>query len=274
MLENDTDEQTSGRRIRCRVAYDGSGYAGWQFQPGAVTVQGMLETALREVTGETVRVTGAGRTDAGVHAVGQVAHWDMLSSLEPPVLERALNARLPEDIRVRQLDETEADFHARFSAIARQYRYRILDRNWPESVLERSLAWLRPLVRLNFEALTACAAALPGEHDFSAFQRGGSDTPHNRCRVTRASWERNAYGLTFCVRADRFLRSMVRMLVGAMVAVAAGKATREEFSAALQEYSHWQRAVPAPACGLTLVRVDYPAEFNFDDNWEDSCAVP
>ncbi|MCE5272756.1 tRNA pseudouridine(38-40) synthase TruA [bacterium] len=270
MLDNTSDEQPIIRRIRCRVSYDGSGYAGWQFQPGAATVQGALETALLEVTGETVRVTGAGRTDAGVHSVGQVAHWDSRSVLEPAVLERALNARLPEDIRVRQLGETVADFHARFSATARQYRYRITERQHPESVLERNRAWLLPLGRLDFESLDACAAILPGEHDFSAFQRGGSDTAHNRCRIDMARWERDAHGRVFHVQADRFLRSMVRMLVGAMVAVSEGKASHEEFTAALDEKSHWMRAVPAPACGLTLVRVDYPSEFNFDDNWEDS----
>jgi tRNA pseudouridine38-40 synthase len=271
MQEVLSEKEKTARRLRCRVAYDGTGYAGWQYQPGAPTVQGTLERAILAVTGETVRVTGAGRTDSGVHATGQMAHWDTLSDIEPAVLERALNARLEQDIRVRDLGVAEPGFHARFSACAREYSYSVFEKSLPESVLRRRFAWVRSLKRLDSGCLNDCASTLNGEHDFSAFHRGGSDTKHNRCLISLARWEHSGSSKVFYVRADRFLRGMVRMLVGAVVATAEGKAAPEAFTAAFERKSHWLRAVPAPACGLTLIRVDYPGDFDINADREECC---
>lgn len=272
MRETLPGEERTSRRLHCRVAYDGTGYAGWQYQPGPPTVQGALEEAILAVTGEKVRVTGAGRTDAGVHATGQTAHWDTLSGIEPAVLERALNARLEKDIRVRDLGVAVPGFHARFSACSREYSYCIVDKDLPESVLRRGFAWVRPLERMDSGCLDDCARLLDGDRDFSGFHRGGSDTEHNRCRISLAQWEHLGSMKVFHVRADRFLRGMVRMLVGAMVAVAGGKASSGDFAAALGRKNHWFRAVPAPACGLTLVRVDYPSEFGIKNDREERCS--
>lgn len=272
MQEAPAGQEKAPRRLCCRVAYDGTGYAGWQYQPGAQTVQGALERAILSVTGDKVRVTGAGRTDAGVHATGQTAHWDTLSDIEPAVLERALNARLEQDIRVRDLGVAAHGFHARFSACSREYSYTIVDKNMPESVLRRRFAWVRPLDRMDSGRLDDCASLLEGEHDFSGFHRGGSYTAHNRCLISLARWEHFGGMKVFNVRADRFLRGMVRMLVGAMVAAAERKASPEAFAAALEQKNHWFRAVPVPACGLILVRVDYPGGFDIKNDREAYCA--
>lgn len=254
-------EQAGSRRFRCKAAYDGSGYAGWQFQPDVRTVQGEIETALARVTGEQTRVSGAGRTDTGVHSVGQVAHWDSCTSLDVPELERALNAVLDKDIRLYDLQAVPAEFHARYSAIRREYRYYLTDSGRPDSVLKRRHAWLFPLESLDPEILDRAAACLDGELDFSAFSKTGTVTRSNLCRIDLSVWEREEAEMTFTIRADRFLRGMVRMLVGGMVAVAANHAGLEEFRAALREKRHWKPAMPAPARGLTLMRVEYPEPF-------------
>jgi tRNA pseudouridine38-40 synthase len=246
------------RRLRLTVAYDGTGYAGWQFQSGEPTVQGQIEAALREILQENPRVTGAGRTDAGVHALGQVAHFETQSPLGAEKLEKALNALLPSAIRVRGLTEAESGFHARYSALSRVYRYEIVDPGLPESVLLARTHWVRRTAAVDPGKLEECAGLLGGEHDFFTFSKTGTARLHDRCRVLRAVWQTDPGRLGFEIEADRFLRGMVRMLVGAMLAVAERRAPVEEFRQALDIPGRWLRAVPAPACGLVLVRVIYP----------------
>ncbi|MBN2289612.1 MAG: tRNA pseudouridine(38-40) synthase TruA, partial [Candidatus Glassbacteria bacterium] len=165
-MENQAESKTGGRRIRLTVAYDGTGYLGWQYQPNGPTVQGELENALSSLQAGQGRVIGAGRTDAGVHALGQVAHFDTDSRLDCRVLERALNSLLPRDIRVREVMETGPAFHARYSASARCYRYSLADQGLPESVLLRRTCWVRQTALPGRELLDRCAGLLVGKHDF------------------------------------------------------------------------------------------------------------
>lgn len=254
---NDSDSKSLQRRIRLTVAYDGTVYRGWQFQPGEPTIQGCLEQALAKIIGEEVRVTGAGRTDTGAHALGQAAHFDTLSKLPAEIIERALNATLPGDIRVRCLAEADESFHARYSALWKIYRYGIVDKQLPESVFLGRTNWLCN-TDVDPETLSRCCLALPGEHDFFTFSRKEQARENHLCRVYEASWKKEQTSLSFEIKADRFLRGMVRMLVGGMIAVAAHRASVEDFSNALSSPGRWRMAVPAPACGLTLVQVKYP----------------
>ena len=257
--ENGDLNESPKRRIRLTVAYEGTDYLGWQYQPNGPTVQGALESALSEVLSESIRVTGAGRTDAGVHALGQVAHFDTDSRLASEVIERALNARLPRDIRVRKVKETGSDFHARYSASAKFYRYCLADPCLPESVLLRRTHWIRSTEFSRPELLQECAVLLAGEHDFFTFSRSESHRKHHLCEVFRADWVVDEGKLAFEIEANRFLRRMVRMLLGAILAVAEERTGLEDFRRALEVPGRMPLAVPAPAAGLTLVRVEYPA---------------
>ena len=249
-------ESSESRRIRFTVAYDGSAYSGWQLQPAKATVQGRLEQALEKILGAKVRVTGAGRTDAGVHALGQVAHFDTTRPLSAGVIQRALNATLPSDIRVRETVEAPESFHARYSALRKFYRYRIARRGLPgEPFLSRD-HWLYDHDP-DYGLLENCCSLITGEHDFFTFSRQEGARKNHLCRVYQAHWEKEADTLTFEISANRFLRGMVRMLAGAMLAVAEGRADLEEFREALSRPGRWLKAVPAPAQGLTLVKVQY-----------------
>ena len=245
------------RRLRMTVAYDGTDYSGWQYQPTGQTIQGRIEEALSGILQARVKITGAGRTDAGVHALGQVAHFDTLSELPVKVIQRALNAILPEDIRVISMAEVNESFHARYSAIWKLYRYLIADGSLPEALFLRRTSWVRA-TDLDENTLTECASLIEGEHDFFSFSKKEGSRQNRRCRVYSAGWTRSEGSFCFEIKADRYLRAMVRMLVGGMVAVAEGKADVEEFRLALEKPGRWLKAVPAPACGLTLVEVGYP----------------
>ena len=249
-------EASESRRIRFSAAYDGTGYSGWQFQPVKATDQGCLEQALEKILGEKVRVTGAGRTDAGVHALGQVAHFDTSRTMSAEVIQRALNATLPPEIRVRDTSEAPESFHARYSALWKLYRYRIARRGLPAEPFLSRTHWLYDHDP-DYGLLENCGPLITGEHDFFTFSRQEGARKNHLCRVYQAHWEKDADTLTFEITANRFLRGMVRMLVGAMLAVAEGRADLEEFREALSRPGRWLKAVPAPAQGLILVEVHY-----------------
>ncbi|MEA2062302.1 MAG: tRNA pseudouridine(38-40) synthase TruA [Gemmatimonadota bacterium] len=254
-------EETQKKRIRLTVAYDGTDYRGWQSQPEGNTIQDALEQVLKQVLAEPVRVTGAGRTDTGVHATGQSAHFDTSSRLGCSEIERALNALLPSDIRVRELTLATDDFHARYSATARSYRYCLAEENLPECVLLRRTHWVRPLRLARPELLHECAGLVAGEHDFFTFSKGESHRDHHLCAVYSAGWTDGQDRLTFEIRANRYLRRMIRMLLGAMLAVAETRADLEDFRHGLKVPGRMKLAVPAPGAGLTLIRVEYPDSF-------------
>jgi tRNA pseudouridine38-40 synthase len=260
-------------RYRVTLAYDGTDFHGWQAQPasGARTVQGVVEEALaRLAAGRRVRVAGAGRTDAGVHAWGQVASFDLPRDMAPPELARALNALLPGDLRVLDAAAAPPDFHARRSALAKSYRY-VLDAGGVRLPSRRRIAGWVPW-RLDRDRVIEAAALFLGRHDFASLASSGGSVKTSVRTVTgsRASFLEGPAAadallpaapgatLVYDVTADGFLRRMVRSMVGGLVAAGRGAHTAEELARALAARD--RRAWPAPAepAGLVLVSVRYP----------------
>jgi len=239
---------------RVEIAYDGTRFRGWAAQPGLRTVQGELEEALERVLGERVRLTVAGRTDAGVHALAQVASFDV-GREPPPELARALNALTGPDLAVTGLAATPG-FDARRAARSRRYRYRV-ETSTTASPFERGRALHWPH-RLDREALDACAALLPGRHDFTAFTP--TETEHVRFErdVLDAGWRPQREGvLAFEIEADAFLRNMVRALVGTMLEVGGGRRDPAGFRRLLDGAPRAQAGPTAPPHGLYLIAVRY-----------------
>jgi tRNA pseudouridine38-40 synthase len=239
------------------IAYDGAGFSGWAVQPGQRTVQGEIETALERLFGEPVGLTVAGRTDAGVHALGQVASFTT-DHPPPGALARALNALTGPDVAITAADSADDGFDARRSALSRRYRYRV-ETGAPPNPFERgrALAWPR---RLERDALDACAIALLGEHDFTAFTP--TETYHQRFerRILDAAWSDEPGSeriLRFEIEADAFMRSMVRALVGTMLEVGAGRRSQEDFVSLLAGAPREAAGETAPAHGLYLLGVSY-----------------
>jgi len=233
------------------VAYDGTAYAGFQVQPNAPTVQGELERVLAVICGEPVRITGAGRTDAGVHASGQVIDLRTTSDLAAAELERGVNALLPEDIAISDLEPAADHFHARFSATGRTYEYRIRNAAVRDPLRVRREHW-HPGA-LDVGQMRAAAAHLVGRHDFAAFAAGES----GERTVKRAEWVSEGDILRFEIEADAFLRGMVRGIVGTLVWVGRGKLTVAAFAAVLAARDRTLAGPSAPAKGLCLVAVGY-----------------
>ncbi|MDR7545107.1 MAG: tRNA pseudouridine(38-40) synthase TruA [Armatimonadota bacterium] len=243
------------RRVALVIEYDGTAYAGWQRQPNVPTVQMALEEVLARITQAPCPVTAAGRTDAGVHAVGQVAHLDTGTRLGPDALRDALNALLPPDIIVRRALEVAADFHARRDARLRIYRYVVLSRAQPSAFLRR-YAYHVPTA-LCLESMRAGAQALLGRHDFVAFRVAGTATSSTVCEMRAVRIEARGDLVIFTVAADRFLRQMVRRVVGSLLLVGQGSLAPDAIGAILRSMDGAQAAPPAPAHGLYLAHVEY-----------------
>lgn len=244
------------RRLRLLVAYDGAGFHGWQRQPGRRTVQGELEAQLSAVLEEPVTVRGAGRTDAGCHARGQVASFDTASRLPAGALPPRLHRRLPADLRVREAREAAPDFDARRSATARRYAYRLLAE---DDVLLSRFAW-RPPRRIDGDALARAVEPLAGEHDCAAFQSAGSTPVATVCRVEHAAWRPWEGGMCLDIVADHFLYHMVRTIVGTALAFSAAPDPAAAMRACLASRDRRRAGPTAPAHGLCLERVYYPGE--------------
>ena len=243
-------------RVKAIVAYDGTGYSGFQRQSNANSIQAALEAALAELFGAAVPVSGSGRTDAGVHAAGQVVAFEVLWRHELASLHRAMNALLPEAIAVLSLEAAPDDFDPRRDARSRWYRYRIYNAPVRDPLSNRySLHVPRAL---DVEAMQAAAASLLGWHDFSAF--GSPPQGANAIReVLRAEWQQVGAWLTFDIIANAFLFRMVRMLVGTMLRVGYGALTPQRFAEILQTQNRSGAGPAARACGLTLMAVQYDA---------------
>jgi tRNA pseudouridine38-40 synthase len=249
-------------RVRLDVAYDGTDFSGWAAQPDRRTVAGVLGTALDTLLPRWTGMTVAGRTDAGVHATGQVCHidapadaWQAFSG----TLVRRLAALLPADVRVRAASEVPGDFDARFSALGRGYEYRVTDAAYGADPLRRrdTLAWPRPL---DLDRLNEAAAGLAGEHDFAAYCRRKEYATTVRA-VRRLDWRREPDGvLVAAVEADAFCQAMVRSLVGALLAVGAGRRPVSWPAHLLSRRERANEVVVAPPHGLTLIRVSYPSD--------------
>jgi tRNA pseudouridine38-40 synthase len=243
-------------RFRVTLAYDGTDFLGWQIQAGGRTVQGVLEQALARLAGgERVIVSGAGRTDAGVHALGQVAGFNLPRDIGPEDLQRALNGLLDHDVRVLDVEPAPPGFHARKSAVSKLYRYELDCGGLPLPQRRRYAGW-HP-TRLDEAAVAGAAALFLGRHDFTSLaSAGGSATTFVRT-VTRSEARFGERGMVYEVEASGFLRKMVRSMVGGLVAAGTGATRVEALGAALAARDREAWPAPAAARGLTLVRVDY-----------------
>jgi tRNA pseudouridine38-40 synthase len=255
------------RNVAMLVEYDGTEFHGWQRQARARTAAGTLETALAPLLGHDVRLVGAGRTDRGVHAVGQVANFMTSSSRSLAELLKALNATLPTDVTVRQLREVPKDFHARYDATSRRYRYRVSLRR---RSVGRAYCWevQAPLV---FDLMQEAAEALVGRWDFRSFCVRPAEAKSLECTVMEARWVRQPGYLVFDIEADRFLHRMVRCLVGALVDVGLGRIGPPEVASLLQQNRGGRAGSTAPASGLILYSVRYPVPdlFGFEEGGVD-----
>jgi tRNA pseudouridine38-40 synthase len=243
------------RTLKLTLQYDGTDYAGWQRQPNGVSVQELVERALEPIEGHPVTVVGAGRTDAGVHALAQVASVDIESGIETAAIGRALNATLPADVRVTAAEEAPAGFNARFSATGKAYEYRI----WTGPFVppfERRYVWHVPQP-LDIDRMREAAASLVGTHDFSAFRAAGSDVATSERTIHDLRIAADGARVTISVSGNGFLRHMVRSIAGTLVEVGLGRRPAPSVSAALASRERAQAGPTAPARGLFLVRVEY-----------------
>jgi tRNA pseudouridine38-40 synthase len=246
----------ASRWLKLTVAYDGTAYAGWQIQPREPTVQAALETAWQEITREQVRMMAAGRTDAGVHALGQVAGVATDSQLTAADLQRGLNAVLPEDVAVVALEEAPANFHATHDAKQKTYRYQIHNGRTPE-VFHRRYVWHYPQP-LDAEKMHAAAQALLGKHDFASFESAGSERPDSVRTLFAVSVNREANDrITIEVTGDGFLYNMVRAIVGTLIEVGKGAHDAAWVAEVLASCDRRRAGQTAPPHGLFLVSVEY-----------------
>ncbi len=241
--------------LKLTLEYDGSNYSGWQLQPRHDSIQGRIEAALEKIFAAPVRVFGAGRTDAGVHARGQVASMTIPRPFDPNELRRALNAMLPADIVVRDLVAAPDSFDPRHDARSRVYEYRVLNRK-VASAFEYRYSWL---VRdeLDLAAMNESAQVFVGEHDFAAFRSLGSEVKSTVRRVIASGWTRDADVLTYVIEANSFLRHMVRAMVAAMVDAGRGRLDAAEIAIILEGRDRHAAPANAPPGGLYLVEVRY-----------------
>ena len=243
-------------RYKLTIEYDGAPFCGWQIQADQTTVQGVLTAAIEALSGDKVLVQGAGRTDAGVHARAQVAHVDLTKEWDTDTVRDALNAHLrPHPIAVILAERVADDFDARFSAIKRHYRYRIVNRR-ADLALERGRAWRlsRPL---DHEAMHAAAQRLVGRHDFTTFRHVDCQAKSPVKTLDRLDVMRQGEELSICASARSFLHSQVRSMVGALAFVGEGRWSADDLSAALAARDRTACAPVAPPEGLYLVQVDY-----------------
>ncbi len=241
------------QRCKLTIRYDGTHYSGWQSQPDQPTVQEEINTALSRIFGLEITVAGQGRTDAGVHALGQTAHVDLPEKLPDLNITKALNSLLPEDIAVVKCEKVNVNFHSRFDAVSRQYCYRITTMRNP---VIRNHTWLieRDIDR---ELLNSCADLIEGTHDFVNFSKTDHEYGTTICTIEQASWIFDEEIITFTIRGNRFLRHLVRRLVGTMIKVSDGKRQLSGFEAMIRAPEMKIKGHSAPAGGLILEKVFY-----------------
>ena len=238
------------------VEYDGTAYHGWQRQKADRTIQGEIEQALKIMTGKSVSLAGSGRTDAGVHAMGQTASFRSDAGLGPDIYLKGLNSLLPNDILIRACESVDPEFHARYDVRSKMYQYRILNRDMP-SVMERHYVWH---IRrgLDVAAMQKAASCFVGEHDFKAFEGTGSPRSSTMRHVMRSEVKQTKDGhILFDIEADGFLRYMVRNILGTLVDVGMGRISKEDVTSILLSRDRSRASATAPARGLFLMKVKY-----------------
>lgn len=240
-------------RYKISVEFDGTNYSGWQKQPNSNTVEEEIENALSRILPQPVDVIGQGRTDSGVHAEEQVAHFDFPDDLDRDQLLYALLGVLPGDISIWDIQEVEADFHARFHAVSRRYRYQIARRRVP---LHQSTSEM-VLGDLDLELMHFCAQKIKGTHNFDSFTKPDNENPDSVCEVTCSEFSEDDPFLIYHIEANRFVRHMVRRLVGTMIEVGQGKRTTDNFLKMIEEPSKQKNGHGAAAKGLILEKVKY-----------------
>jgi len=244
------------KNFKLTIEYDGSAYHGWQRQSTRPTIQGTIEKALKTMTGRQITLIGSGRTDAGVHACGQIANFICETDLTPDIFQKGLNSLLPKDIVITACSEASQQFNARYDVKSKTYHYRILNRDLPAAI-GRQYAWYIPQ-KLDLNAMNRACGHIIGTHDFKSFEGTGSPRAHTRRHVIRADIvEKNAGDLIFKIEGIGFLRFMVRNIVGTLVDVGRGKITADDVKQILQSQDRKLAGATAPANGLFLVQVTY-----------------
>ena len=243
------------RNIKLTIEYDGTNYHGWQIQPNAITIQAAIQDALAKITKAQTQIIGAGRTDTGVHAAGQVANFHTDSQMLSTAFQKALNAILPQDIVIIDVEEVSTDFHARFSAVSRTYQYTILNRQYPSAFL-RSNAYFFPQPIDLQGADTACRSLI-GKRDFSSFQRSGSERINPICEIYECRCWQEEDLVYFKIEADAFLRGMVRAIVGTILKLHDKEDRVNQLHQILDARDRSGAGASAPPHGLSLLRVKY-----------------
>ena len=246
-------------RYKITLSYSGAPFCGWQVQPDAPSVQGALEDALGTLLGSPIGVTGAGRTDTGVNAKGYVAHFDTPSVIDNEQIRYKLNAILPRSIAVHSVDPVPDDFHARFSATKREYTYFL---NRVKDPFIQNFSYLYAYPCLDFDAMNRAASFLPGTRDFSCFEKTGADNRTSICTVFEAAWyKEDENRWYFRISADRFLRNMVRAIVGTLLEVGRGKRTAESVRELLLSGDRCAAGESVPGHALFLTGIEYPEKY-------------
>ena len=247
------------QRYFIQISYDGTAYHGWQIQPNGISVQETVEKVLSVVARENVSVTGAGRTDAGVHASFYVAHFDSENlNLDNEKIIHNLNCLLPADIAIQNLYKVPAGVHARFDAVSRTYKYYLVSAKDPFSRQYATReARIPDLARMN-----EAARQLFNYDDFTSFSRLGTDVKTNICKVDLAQWNKEGDTIVFTIRADRFLRNMVRAIVGTLLEIGFGKMTIDQFCKIIEAKDRRAAGASVPAKGLFLIDIGYPEEIS------------
>ncbi len=243
------------RRYFIYFSYKGTAYHGWQVQPNGISVQEVLTTAMSTILRIQIELLGAGRTDAGVHAQLMVAHFDLENDLPTNFdLVTKLNSFLPKDIAIYKIVRVIPEAHARFDALSRRYEYHIVTR---KNVFTNELS-TRLSDHLDFEKMNRAADCLKDFRDFTSFSKVHTDALTNNCAITFAQWEQRGEEWVFTIQADRFLRNMVRAIVGTLLEVGRGKMSIEEFQAVIEAQNRCSAGTSVPAHGLYLVDIEYP----------------
>jgi len=243
------------KRLKCIVAYDGTDYSGFQVQPDQITVQGEIEAAIGRITGEVIQIAGSGRTDAGVHARGQVFHFDTTSNIPQDKWRFVLNNQLPDSIVVHSVEEVDSSFHARFDVKEKEYRYCIDNGDIPDIFRHRYADHIRS--KLDSDRMNQAASYLIGEHDFTSFCSAKTFVEDKVRTVYDVRVVRDGSFVWVICRGNGFLYNMVRIIVGTLVEVGQGKRTPEEMAMILQACDREKAGKTAPAKGLTMWQVIY-----------------